>query len=89
MVRVVRADGTKTVQAHRRGAAGQGPELPAPERSLFDWDIFRIGGRKAQRLGYVTAADATQAVKRAIDEFNIPYADRLRIMAQRNDSYSV
>lgn len=57
--------------------------------SDHDWDIFRIGGKKAQRLGYVTAADAAQAVKRAIDEFNIPYADRLRIMAQRNDSYSV
>jgi hypothetical protein len=43
----------------------------SPRSKLFEWRITRIRGTPAAFVGYVQAADAEQAIRAAISEYEI------------------
>jgi hypothetical protein len=48
------------------------------------WGVYRLGGKRAERMLFtVTAPDVEQAIKRAIEEHDIPERERWRISVQR------
>jgi len=56
-----------------------------PIRSLLSsWAIYHLKHTPAQLVGIVyDAPDAETAIKRAIEEFNVPENERGRLLAQR------
>jgi hypothetical protein len=53
---------------------------PAKE---YEWEIIRIKGTPAVRLGRVTAPDAESAIKKAIKEFDIREPELQKRLAAR------
>lgn len=51
-----------------------------------EWLVYRLGGAKATLLGTVKAPDREMALAMAYDEFNVPPAERKRIVVQPTGS---
>jgi hypothetical protein len=56
----------------------------SPRSKLFEWRVIRIKSTPAALVGYFTAADADQAIKAAIEryEINDPH-QRAKLAAQK------
>jgi hypothetical protein len=60
---------------------GASPE-PTPAKQ-FSWAIYRLKGTPAKLLGHVEAPSEESAIKRAIEEFNVPPELQKRLLARR------
>jgi hypothetical protein len=60
------------------------PRRPTKQQS-HSWAIHHIRGTPAQFVGIVDAPDAQSAVKKAIEEFEVPENLRNRLIATRRD----
>ena len=56
------------------------PKKPTRE---YEWEIIRIKGSPAVRLGRVSAPDAESAIKKAIEEFDIRNPEQQKRLAAR------
>jgi hypothetical protein len=69
------------------GQVTQPPKKRAPEpatpRRQHRWAIYHLKGTPAKLLGHVEAPDEESAIKRAIEEFNVPRELQKRLLAQR------
>jgi len=55
----------------------------APRSHPAPWDVYLLK-RKAERLPFtVTARDSEEAIKRALEEHDIPERERFRVSVQR------
>jgi hypothetical protein len=51
---------------------------------VYDWLVYRLGGKKAAHLGTVSARDQREAIAKAIEEFEITDpTERRRLIVQR------
>jgi hypothetical protein len=61
------------------------PKQPTKQRNP-SWAVYHIRGTPAQFVGIVyDQPDERAAIKRAIEEFEVPANQRNRLMAQRRD----
>jgi hypothetical protein len=65
-------------------AASMPAKSPKPKSRLKRWRIYHLGQR-GELLGTVMAADAEEALERAIEKFNIPERDRPRTLVRESD----
>ena len=49
------------------------------------WAVYHIRGTPAKLIGIIDAPDKETAIKRAIEEYNVPPNERGRLMARRLD----
>jgi hypothetical protein len=54
----------------------------AKSSKLTDWLVYRLGGARAAYLGLVKAPDLETAQAIAYEEFEVPPAERRRIIVQ-------
>jgi hypothetical protein len=57
---------------------------PRVTKKEYNWSTHHIRS-KGDFIGTVKAPDAETAIKKAIEEFNVPENQRNRLMAQRRD----
>ena len=51
---------------------------------VYDWLVYRLGGKRAAHLGTVSARDQREAIAKAIEEFEITDpTERRRLIVQR------
>jgi hypothetical protein len=59
---------------------------PSKPQSNHSWAIYHIRGTPAQFIGLVfDQPDEQSAIKKAIEEYNVPANQRDRLMARRRD----
>ena len=59
---------------------------PSKPQSNHSWAIYHIRGTPAQFIGLVfDQPDEQAAIKKAIEEYNVPANQRDRLMARRRD----
>jgi hypothetical protein len=57
---------------------------PTKERPP-SWAVYHLKGTPAKLVGIVYAPDERSAIKRAIEEFEVPANQHARLIAQRRD----
>jgi hypothetical protein len=57
------------------------PSTGKPSSSLKEWEILRLG-KRATRVGVVSAVDEREALQKAIEEFNIAPRDIPRTLVR-------
>jgi hypothetical protein len=55
------------------------------EQQTHSWSIYRLRGTPAQLIGIVYAPDEQSAIKKAIQEYEVPENQRNRLIARRLD----
>jgi hypothetical protein len=75
------------IWGHLGNVAGRAQKLPS-RRQERRWRIMRVTATPAKQLGHVYAPDEDTALKKAIEEFEVPAPWRGRLLAIRETQFT-